>query len=238
MVSSDPQVTSHLDSELYKGRGRFRDPAPASDDDQDAGVGGSTALATACSPIRVARKRKRQSPASVEDLGLPDSPSLPGPQDTMTVERGRETSRMELRAPRRGLHWGEHATQGWSASLSDSPLQVPASLVTTHVTHLKRKSSLPRRRTVNSPRQSKTPRLQPVTKVDMTTVNQSAELQPVTLAPPFGLLRIGNFFSLQVTLVTRMISARMTASCAPTPSLRSRRPSGLPLRRIARSNPA
>jgi hypothetical protein len=148
---------------------------------------------------------------------------------------------MELLAPRRGLHWRQHATQGWPASLSDSPLQAPSSLVTTHVTHLthlKRKSSLPRRRTANSLHRSKIPSLQPVTKVDMTTCNQSAELQPVTSAPPFGLLRSGNSFSLQVMLVTWTIQARMTASRAPTPSLRSTGPSGPSLRRIARSDPA
>jgi hypothetical protein len=49
--------------------------------------------------------------------------------------------KMELFASRRGLHWGQHATQGWPASLSDSPLQAPSSLVITHVTHLKRKST-------------------------------------------------------------------------------------------------
>jgi hypothetical protein len=35
---------------------------------------------------------------------------------------------MELLAPRRGLHWRQHATQGWPASLSDSPLQAAAFL--------------------------------------------------------------------------------------------------------------
>jgi hypothetical protein len=55
-------------SELHRGRERFQDPASdTSVDAQDAVVGGSTALGTACSPIWVARKRKRQSPASVED---------------------------------------------------------------------------------------------------------------------------------------------------------------------------
>jgi hypothetical protein len=137
---------------------------------------------------------------------------------------------MELFAPRRELHWGQHATQGWPASLSDSPLQAPLSLVTTHVMHLKRKSILPRRRAANSQPRSKTPNHQPVTKVDMTTVNQSAELQPVTSAPPFGLRRTGNSFLLQVTSVTRTRPARMTASCAPTLSLQSTRPSGPPLR--------
>jgi hypothetical protein len=73
VVPSDSQVTSHSVSELHRGRGRFRDPFPASDDDQDAGLGGSTALGTSRSPIRVARKRKRQSPASVKDPETQDS---------------------------------------------------------------------------------------------------------------------------------------------------------------------
>jgi hypothetical protein len=152
--------------------------------------------------------------------------------------RQSKTPKMELFAPRRGLHWGQHATRGWPSSLSDSPLQAPSSLVTTHVTHPERKCSLPRRRTANSHHRSKTPNLQPVTKVDMTTVNQSAEIQPVTLAPPFGLHRSRNSFSLQVTSVIRTRPAWMMASRAPTLSLQSIRPSGPPLRRTPRSNPA
>jgi hypothetical protein len=151
--------------------------------------------------------------------------------------RSLETPKMELIALRRGLNWGQHATQGWPASLSDSPMQAPSSLINTHVTHLERKSTLPRRRTVNS-RRSKTPILQPVTKVDMMTVNQSAELQPATSAPPFGPHRSGHSFLLQVTSVTRTRPPRMTASHTPSLSLQSTRPSGPPLRRTPRSNPA
>jgi hypothetical protein len=150
--------------------------------------------------------------------------------------RRRRSPKMELFAPRRGLHWGQHATRGWLASLSNSPLQAPLSLVTTHITHLKRKPTLPR--TANSHLRSKTPNFQPVTKVDMKTVNQSAEIQPVTLVPPFGPCRSGNSFSLQVMSVTRTRPAWMTASRVPTLSLQSTRPSGPPLRRIPRSNPA
>jgi hypothetical protein len=75
--------------------------------------------------------------------------------------------------------------------------EAPATLVATHVTPLKRKSSLPQRRTANSLLWMKTPSFQPVTKENMTTVNQSAELQPVTLAPPSGQPKNGSSFSLQ-----------------------------------------
>jgi hypothetical protein len=104
--------------------------------------------------------------------------------------RSRETPKMELLAHRRGLHWGQHATQGWPASLSNSPLQAPSSIVITNVTQ--RKSTLPR--TANSHRRSETLILQPVTKVDMTTVNPSAETQPMTSAPPSVPRRSGNSF--------------------------------------------
>jgi hypothetical protein len=68
VVPSYFQVISRPVSESHRGRGRSQDPAPdTSVDTQDAGGRGSTAFGTARSPIRVARKRKRQSPALVED---------------------------------------------------------------------------------------------------------------------------------------------------------------------------
>jgi hypothetical protein len=63
--------------------------------------------------------------------------------------------------------------------------QALTSLVAASVKPLKRKSTHLRRRTANSTKQKRTPILQPVTKEDMTTVNQSAKLQPTTSAPPF-----------------------------------------------------
>jgi hypothetical protein len=215
-------VTSHPVSKLQKGRGRSRDPTPASEDDHDAGIGGSTALGTARSLIRwpESPSDSPQHWSKIWDFLTPSY--IPGQQDTRTVEKGRETPKTELLPPANNL--GGSATE-----------KAPASLVTTHITTLKRKSSLPWR-TANSPLRSKTPSLQPVTKVDMTTVNQSAELQPVTSVPPFGQLRSGSSFLLQVTLVTQTIPVRMAASRAPTLSHRSARSGGLPLRRIARSS--
>jgi hypothetical protein len=88
--------------------------------------------------------------------------------------------------------------------------EAPASLVATHVTPLKRKSSFPGSRMTNSPLWRKTPSLHPVTKVDMTTVNQSTELQPVTLAPPYGQHRSGSSFSPQVTLVISSFESKLS----------------------------
>jgi hypothetical protein len=116
--------------------------------------------------------------------------------------------------------------------------QALTSLVAKSIKPPKRKSTNPQKRTANSTKQKRTSILQPVTKEDMTTVYQSAELQPKTLAPPFGPPKSGRSFSLQVTLVTRTIPARMTVNLAPTLSHQNAGPSGPPLRCIARSGPA
>jgi hypothetical protein len=146
VVPSDPQVTSHPVSKLHKGRGRSRDPAPSSDDDQDAGIGGS-ALGVACSPKRAARKQKRESPASVEDLGHPDSLSRP---KTMRHQDSREGSGDSEEGATSSRPRAANAASANNLRGSTTE-EAPASLIAIHVTPLKRKSSLARRRTANSP---------------------------------------------------------------------------------------
>jgi hypothetical protein len=151
-------VTSHPVSKLHKGRGRFRDPAPSSSDDWDAGIGGSAQGAPR-------RKQKRESPvAMVEDPGHPaSSRSRP-----VRHQDGRETTK------KGASEQLPHAPEPRTANNLRSALgQALTSLVAESVKPLKRKSTHPRRRTAYSITQKRTPILQPVTKEDMTTVNQS-----------------------------------------------------------------
>jgi hypothetical protein len=173
VVPSDPKATSRPNSEPHRGRGRFQDPAPdTSVDAQDTGIIGSTTLGTARSPNWVARKLKRQSPASVKD---PES-SKSGDSEDGAIR------------PQKRAAFGTARNPRVARKLKRQP---PAgSIVPTSV--MWRKFTLPRM--TISHRRNETPILQPVTKVDMMSVNQSAETQPVTLAPPSGPRRSENSF--------------------------------------------
>jgi hypothetical protein len=167
-------------------------------------------------------KQKRDSPespvATVKDPGHP-SPA-PGPRETLrTVEKSREILR---EGTQRQLP--PAAEPRTAKNLGAALEQTLTSLAAASVQPLKKKSTHLRRRTANSRRLKRTPIFLPVTKEDMTTVNPSAELQPKTSAPPSGPPKGGRSFSLQVTLVTQMMPARMTVNLTPTLSHRDAGP--------------